>query len=281
MQRWINYYGPKNTFSSVNFAQALDPEGVPPGYFKDKIVIVGGRSTVGYLAAGRDEFGTPYSRGTHQFTPGLEIHATVLLNLLRGEWLTRMPGNWEAVVIILAGLIAGALAAVRPSFAVAAALIVSFAIACLACWFVWHQHVWFDWLVPAAVQMPLGLVWSVGSQYLLESRRRKELRRAFGFYLSPQMADKIADSDFDLKPGGKLVEVTVIFTDLESFTSHHREPRSDGGLGDSHLLLWPNDEMHSREQGDNHKIHRRRRLRRLGRADRRTGTRDARGGNRL
>ena len=74
-------------------------------------------------------------------------------------------------------------------------------------------------MVPAAIQMPLGLAWSVGSQYLLESRRRKELRRAFGFYLSPQMADKIADSDFDLTPGGKLVEVTVIFTDLESFTS--------------------------------------------------------------
>jgi adenylate cyclase len=74
-------------------------------------------------------------------------------------------------------------------------------------------------MVPAAVQLPLGLAWSVGSQYLLESRRKKELRRAFGFYLSPQMADKIADSDFDLKPGGKLVDVTIIFTDLESFTS--------------------------------------------------------------
>src|SRR5262249_5673322 len=49
--------------------------------------------------------------------------------------------------------------------------------------------------------------------------RRKELRKAFGFYLSPQMADKIADSDFDLRPGGKVVEVTVIFTDLENFTS--------------------------------------------------------------
>jgi len=74
-------------------------------------------------------------------------------------------------------------------------------------------------MVPAAVQMPLGFIGSVGSRYLLESRRRKELRRAFGFYLSPQMADKIADSDFDLKPGGKLVDVTVIFTDLEGFTS--------------------------------------------------------------
>ena len=219
VQRWINYYGPKNTFSSVNLAQALDPQGVPPGFFKDKIVMVGGRSAVSYLAAGRDEFGTPYSRGTHQFTSGLEVHATVLLNLLRGEWLTRISEKREAAILIIVGLIAGALAALRPSLAVALALIVSFAIACLACWFVWHRHIWFDWMVPAAIQMPLGLVWSVGSQYLLESRRQKELRRAFGFYLSPQMADKIADSDFDLTPGGKVVDVTIMFTDLEGFTS--------------------------------------------------------------
>ena len=219
VQRWINYYGPKNTFSSVNFAQALDPQGVPPGFFKDKIVMIGARSAVGYLAASRDEFGTPYSRGAHQFTSGLEVHATVLLNLLRGEWLTRIPEKWEGAMVILVGLLAGALAALRPSLAAVSALIISVAIACLACWFVWQRHVWFDWLVPAAVQVPFGLAWSVGSQYLLESRRRKELRRAFGFYLSPQMADKIADSDFDLKPGGKVVDVTVIFTDLESFTS--------------------------------------------------------------
>lgn len=232
VQRWINYYGPRNTFSSVNLAQALDPQGVPPGFFKDKIVMVGGRSAVGYLAASREEFGTPYSRGAHQFTLGLEIHATVLLNLLRGEWLTRLPENQETLIIILAGLVAGLMASVRPFFAVLFTLIASFAIATLAFWCVWHQHVWFDWMVPAAVQMPLGLAWSVGSQYLLESRRRKELRRAFGFYLSPEMADRIADSDFDLKPGGKVVEVTVIFTDLESFTkmSENLDPEEVSGI---------------------------------------------------
>jgi adenylate cyclase len=216
--RWINYYGPKNTFSSVNFAQALEPDGVPSGFFKDKIVLVGGRTSVGYLAAGRDEFGTPYSREAHQYTSGLEVHATILLNLLRGEWLTRLPEKQEVVIIVLAGLIAGLMAAVRPVFAAFSTLLAGFAITCLAFWSVWNQHTWFDWLVPAAIQMPLGLAWSVGSQYLLESRRRKELRRAFGFYLSPQMADKIADSDFDLKPGGRLVDATVIFTDLENFT---------------------------------------------------------------
>jgi adenylate cyclase len=216
---WVNYYGPRDTFSSINFAQALDPEGLPPGYFKDKIVLIGGRSTVGSLAVGRDEFATPYSTSSHQFSPGLEIHATILLNLLRGEWLTRISENWEFILVVVTGLLVAGLCVLRPTLATLSALLASVAIGCCACWIVWGKRIWLDWMVLAAVQIPFGLVWSVGSQYLLESRRRKELRRAFGFYLSPQMADKIANSDFDLRPGGKVVEATVIFTDLENFTT--------------------------------------------------------------
>jgi adenylate cyclase len=216
---WVNYYGPRDTFPSINFAQALDPEGLPPGYFKDKIVLIGGRSTVGSLALGRDEFATPYSTSSHQFSPGLEIHATILLNLLRGEWLTRMSEKWESILVVVTGLLAAGLCVLRPTLATLSALLASVAIGCCACWIVWSKRIWLDWMVPVAVQIPFGLVWSVGSQYLLESRRRKELRRAFGFYLSPQMADKIANSDFDLRPGGEIVEATVIFTDLESFTT--------------------------------------------------------------
>jgi adenylate cyclase len=216
---WANYYGPRGTFSSVSIAQALTPNGVPPDFFKDKIVLVGGQLALGGQNVSRDEFSTPYSRSNHQFTPGTEVHATILLNLLRGDWLTRMAVNQETALIVLIGLLAGGLGFLRPIPATLLAVIVSAGIACAACLLVWHERVWFAWLIPAAVQIPFGLVWSVGSQYLLESHRRKELRKAFGFYLSPQMADRIANSDFDLRPGGKVVEATVIFTDLENFTT--------------------------------------------------------------
>lgn len=217
--RWINYYGPPDTFSSVNIAQAIDPEGLPPGYFKDKIVLVGGRSSVGGLAVGRDEFATPYSRARHQFSPGLEVHANILLNLLRNEWLKRMPARGEMILLIAIGVFAGLLALLRPTFAIPLGLLAAAAVALVACWLVWYQRIWFAWLIPTGVQLPAGLAWSIGAQYLLESRKRKELRKAFGFYLSPEMADKISNSDFDLRPGGRLVDVSVIFTDLENFTT--------------------------------------------------------------
>ena len=216
---WVNYYGPRGSFHAVSIAQALMPNGVPPDYFKDKIVLIGGQFAIGGFMVGRDEFTTPYSRSNRQFTPGTEIHATILLNLLRGDWLTRMAVNQETALIVFIGLFAGGLAFLRPIPATLLAVIISSGIACYACALVWHQRIWFAWLVPSAIQIPFGLVWSVGSQYLVESHRRKELRKAFGFYLSPQMADKIANSDFDLRPGGKVVEATVIFTDLEHFTT--------------------------------------------------------------
>jgi len=146
------------------------------------------------------------------------VHANILLNLLRGDWLRRIPDKWETAILIIIGLLAGALAALRPSLAVASALIVSFAIFLPGVLVRLASACWFDWMVrPQSRCRSARLVGRLS--YLLESRRRKELRRAFGFYLSPQMADKIADSDFDLTPGGKVVDVTVIFTDLESFTS--------------------------------------------------------------
>jgi len=218
--RWVNYYGPSGTFASVSFARAVEPAGVPPNFFKNRIVLIGGRSAVGYRGSRRDEFATPYSRATHEFSPGLEIQATILLNLLHREWLSRIEPWAEIGIIILVGLIAGSLFAVfRPILALTLAILTAAALTAIVCSIVWTQRLWFDWLVPAAVEVPCGLVWSVGSQYLLEARRRKQLRRAFGYYLSPQMADRIANSDFDLSLGGKLVDVTITFTDLENFTT--------------------------------------------------------------
>ena len=51
------------------------PDGVPAGFFKDKIVVIGGQFALGGLMVGRDEFATPYSRLTHGFSPGAEVHA--------------------------------------------------------------------------------------------------------------------------------------------------------------------------------------------------------------
>jgi adenylate cyclase len=89
---------------------------------------------------------------------------------------------------------------------------------------------WFAWGVPVLVQTPIALGWAVGTRYFLEERRRTRLRNAFAHYLSPSMADRIADANFDPTPGGEVVEATIIFTDLQGFTTLSE------GLGDPRKL---------------------------------------------
>jgi class 3 adenylate cyclase len=81
-----------------------------------------------------------------------------------------------------------------------------------------REHLWFAWVVPGMVQPALAVSWAIGARYFLEERRRRRLLDAFSRYLSPQMAARIADADFDLTPGGKVVRATVMFTDLEDYS---------------------------------------------------------------
>ena len=233
LPRWINYYGPIGVFDDVVYDRALRPDGVPPGFFKDKIVFVGGRSKLGTLGLGKDEFSHPTTRWTAKFAPGVEsrklrsgfapgveIHATVFLNLLRGEWLVRWSAQQEEWFALGFGLVlAILLPRFRPVVATALAVAIAAAVTIWAGWLVVEKRTWFAWAVPVMVQTPLAIGWAVGTRYFLEERRRNKLRKAFGHYLSEDMADRIADANFDLTPGGEIVEATIIFTDLQGFTS--------------------------------------------------------------
>jgi len=221
-KRWINYYKPPGLMESVGYNEALSAQDVPPDFFRDKIVIVGGRH-VHNVDQENDQFFSPYTRIGQPFIDGMEIHATTLLNLLRHDWLERPSTGTEAWLIILYGVGVTILLSFVCSFcpfrASGTAVVASLIVAAVASWSAWQSHIWFDWLVPAAVQTPAALFWGVGANYLVEARRRAAIRRAFSLYLSPHMADEIAEGRFDLKPGGKLVEATVMFTDLKGFTS--------------------------------------------------------------
>lgn len=220
LPRWLNYYGPPETYPSVSFHQALYADGVKPGYFKDKFVFIGGRPVTNDIALGHDEFANPYSRWGNVFMTGLEVHATEFSNLLRGDWLSRLSPRAEVTLLLIFGLLIGWLANfVAPRPGITGMVILAGLVTIGTSWLVWKEQVWCNWLIPVLVQMPAGLLWSTGSQYFTEAKKRAALRQAFSLYLSPQMADRVAEAGFDLKPGSTLVEATVMFTDCQGFTT--------------------------------------------------------------
>jgi adenylate cyclase len=143
-----------------------------------------------------------------------------LLNLLRGDSLMRSSSRQEVIIVLVWGIaVVVVFSRLRPLIAMVVAPIAFTAFMLGATWMQARYGTWFNWLVPAAAQTSVALLWSVGFQYGVEARRRRKLRGAFASYLSPYMADQIANSEFDLSLGGKEVEATIMFTDLEGFTN--------------------------------------------------------------
>jgi adenylate cyclase len=218
--RWINYYCAPYEFRAANFDTALSPDDLTSKYFRDKIVVVGVADNP------EDTFRTPHSRfGSGLIfngptASGAAIHAMSLLNLIRGDWLTRLSARNELTIIIAWGIFASVvLMLLRPWYAILTAVLMAALMTAICILLPIHQHLWFAWVIPVTAQTPVALIWGVGYQYVVEARRRRHIRRAFALYLSPYMADRIADRDFDLSLGGKEVEATVMFTDLAGFTT--------------------------------------------------------------
>jgi adenylate cyclase len=235
--RWLNYYGPAFTIPWCTFYEAVHDQ--PAGFFRDKIVCIGGKSSPAGRKFGQDEFGFPYSRwgtigrssdpgkeqrGRSDFIIGLEIHTTALLNLVRDDWLRSMGVPIQLILVFLIGVLATTIAySLSPIRGVLVLGVLAASIAIASIVLQIRGFIWWNWMAPVAVQIPLAAIGSGASLYLGEVRRRAQLRQAFSLYLSPQMADRISEEQFDLKPGGKLVEATVMFTDCKGFTSMSEE----------------------------------------------------------
>ncbi len=219
-ERWINYLGPPDSFPSISFHKAYldDPES--RDLFKDKIVFIGSRYITGFTGTAKDTFFTPYSLLGFPPANGIEIHANSVINLLEGNWLNRLNRGSEFAIITVYGILVSLLLVLlTPRVGIIVTLFLGVTVAISSILLSWQTFTFYSWLVPAGVQTMTAYVWAVGTKYYQETRRKMRLKKAFSAYLSPVMAQQVAESDIDFAPGGELKEVTVLFTDLEGFTT--------------------------------------------------------------
>jgi adenylate cyclase len=216
--RWLNYYGPPGTVPSISYFLALFPDGPPPGFFKDKIVFVGAQLSADFSGKGKDEFLTPYAFWGKGFAPGVEIHATAVENLIRHDWLNRLPPVLELLVVLLAAMLAGyGLIRVLPLTAVLLTLVGTMFVAAAAHWLVWHWNYWFAWLI-LVCELWVALLCSVAYNSLRLYVERKLLEQSLAAHLSPALVKRVLSDPSLRRRGGTKQEVSIMFTDAENFS---------------------------------------------------------------
>lgn len=226
---WIHYYGPAGSFPGYSYASVLQDRQGPEGVFRDKIVIVGARLNAGLSDAGKDVFATPYlpvpiedaeGNKSRQLTPGMEIQATLISSLLENRRIIQPGRGIELAGVALAAFVlAGAACLLPPVRGILLCVVLGGGIALVGILVQNSSGFNFPWAIPALAQMPLIAALALGAHYRIEYSARWKLRRAFKSYMSDEQARQIDEDDVSLEPGGKEIEVTVLFSDLAGFTS--------------------------------------------------------------
>ncbi|HCV43310.1 MAG TPA: hypothetical protein DGH68_07480 [Bacteroidetes bacterium] len=219
-------------YSELKIQQGLPPD-VPLRQFAGKIVIVGGS------AAGLFDFKpTPFT--SLEPYPGMEIHATVLSNLLDGHRVREMRSVWPYLLGLVLSLAAALIffMARKVLYSVPAVVAVGLLYGGII-FLVFYHSGWWVPLVGPEVSLSGTFLASAIVSYATEGRQKRQLRKAFNRYLSPQVVTEIVENVDQVELGGKLIEGTVYFSDIKDFTtiSEQHSPKELVGLLNEYLSL--------------------------------------------
>lgn len=220
----INYMGPRSspsrdghqTFPIRSYA-AYTERGVvgpdpstwrPTRAADNKILMVGPFSS----GMAEDEKLTPYG-----LMFGVEIHANALNTIIMDRFLRHAPFWMDLAILVsavlLTALVAGRLRNPLWSFGITiVAIIVFFFVTTL----VFDSRAFILNFSSPALAMILTFIAVVVYRVLTEGREKRLITETFGKYVSPQVVDELLEAPPVL--GGVEQEITVLFSDIRSFT---------------------------------------------------------------
>jgi adenylate cyclase len=150
---------------------------------------------------------------------GVEVHATVIANLLTRGWITRPSKAVEITTqgAIIFGAALGALSVTPVILALTAGALA--AVWSIASFILLGHGFFLGGAASALIILPLMVLVSALISYVSSRRSEESLRSAMSLYVSPEMVPRLQQEGGALKLGGEKMWLTAMFTDIADFTT--------------------------------------------------------------
>ena len=204
---FINHRGPRRTYPWIPYHRVVQGD-VDPKIFEGKIVLVGATTVVLH-----DIFPTPYERGGQM--PGVEIHASAIETLARGDRIRVAPWWFSLVLALFGGPIGAFLVVQLRAMRAFIVMIAVWSVLGITTWAAFSfANIWIFAVGPTA-GLALGYVATSIENFIREQREKRRLSQFF----SPDVLREIVRHREDVQLGSSRRLITVFFSDLRGFTS--------------------------------------------------------------
>lgn len=208
----LNYYGGTGSFTTVSAADIIAKR-LPKDSLKGKIAFVGATEIGIY-----DLRPTPFDATL----PGVEIHATVAANALERRFL-RYDSNTQMMeivcIFVLPLLLGAALAFVPGTFAGLGVMAVVTGAFCVFNYMMFANAFRDMTLLYPLLGLAITYLGGEAWRNLVVERKGRQLKKAFSSYVSPDLVKQIEKNPDKLVLGGEQRELSILFSDIRSFTT--------------------------------------------------------------
>jgi adenylate cyclase len=217
-QFWVhfNHHDPKRYVSAKDVLQG----NVPPDRLAGKLVLIG-TSAIGLL----DLKTTPLDAAI----PGVEVHAQILESVLSKSSLVN-PNYAIGAELALAVLFGLAIIVAAPMLPASIVIVLGGCLIAgligLSLYLFVEHNLLIDFTYPLISSWLIYLVLTFVN-YFREQKQRRQIRSAFGYYLSPHMVEQLASSPEKLVLGGEERRMTILFSDVRGFTTISEHYKDD------------------------------------------------------
>ncbi len=216
----INYYGPAYSFNTISYEQVVDEKGfqhlLERDTFKDKVVLVGATSEELH-----DNFPTPfYIAGKETLTPGVEIHANFIQNVLDQNYIEHVPDMYVYLItLVFTILIAFIIKRTKPLIGILAAIGIAAVYRVVNLFLFARMQILMNFITPMT-GIGGAVIGCIAYQYFSEEKEKMRVRSVFKHYLAENVVDSVLENTDALKFGGEKKHLTVLFSDIRSFTTY-------------------------------------------------------------
>jgi class 3 adenylate cyclase len=211
----INYFADPGSFKRISFSDVYHGE-FDKEDIKDKIVLIGITSSKEI----HDEHLTP--RSNSEMMTGVEINANTIQTILDGKFIVEQSSIAKILTVaIITAILCLVFASTNILLSTLLALLTLTAYY-IAARIAYQNGTILNMIYPfMAIILSYIAAWVY--RYFIANKGKREMKNAFGHYVSKELVDQISKNPEMVKLGGEKRVITVFFSDIKGSTTYSEE----------------------------------------------------------